>query len=45
MCLTGDFNAIRNGKERKGISTQVNRAEMGEFGDFIESLELMCLWK
>ncbi|XP_058741846.1 uncharacterized protein LOC131614250 [Vicia villosa] len=39
MC--GDFNAIKNCRERKGRSQNVNVNEMKAFGDFIENCNLV----
>ncbi|PNX72998.1 cysteine-rich receptor-like protein kinase [Trifolium pratense] len=42
-CILGDFNAIREESERRGISEQFRRGDMEDFDDFISEAELIDL--
>jgi hypothetical protein len=45
-CVAGDFNAVREPTERRGVSTTAlgsRSGEMREFNDFIDELELVDL--
>lgn len=39
-CLMGDFNADKSLSERRGATSQKNRAEINAFSQFIEDMEL-----
>lgn len=40
-CIGGDFNEVGRQSERKSVSNQINREEMNEFNEFIQSMELV----
>jgi hypothetical protein len=43
-CIVGDFNAVRDANERRGVGSHIQHGrmqEMVEFDDFVESLELI----
>jgi exonuclease III len=42
-CVLGDFNAIREESERKGVSNNIRSEEIAEFDDFITDPELIDL--
>jgi len=43
-CVLGDFNAVRNERERRGISrSRGNNREMQGFNNFIDSMEMVYL--
>lgn len=40
-CIRGDFNSIRNKKERIGRNNVTRTTDMNDFNEFIEVMELV----